>query len=162
GQGAEARGDYVVAVDAVLVLGHPGQYPRSPTRVRCDAPARTPLKRRTVVALLAFLAFVSLGLPDGLLGVAWPSLRLDLDVPLDALGPSVAARLAGPLLSGSLRGGVLGVVPMGSVLTASAAAAALGLLGVAIRHAWPLTLGFAFLAGLAGGAVDASLNAHGA
>jgi len=120
------------------------------------------LKRRTVIALLAFLAFVSLGLPDGLLGVAWPSLSLDLDVPLDALGLFVAAQIAGYLLSSFLSGRVLRVVPIGSVLTASTAAAALALLGVAVSHAWPLTLGFAFLAGLAGGAVDAGLNAYGA
>ncbi len=120
------------------------------------------MKRPTVVALLAFLAFVSLGLPDGLLGVAWPSLSLDLDVPLDALGLFVALQLAGYLLSSFLSGRVLRVVPIGSVLTASTAAAALALLGVAVSHAWPLTLGFAFLAGLAGGAVDAGLNAYGA
>ena len=32
---------------------------------------------KTLLALLAFLAFVSLGLPDGLLGVSWPSIRGD-------------------------------------------------------------------------------------
>src|SRR5690606_41230270 len=143
GQGAEARGDYVVAVDAVLVLGHPGQYPRSPTRVRCDAPARTPLKRRTVVALLAFLAFVSLGLPDGLLGVAWPSLSLDLDVPLDALGLFVALQLAGYLVSCVLCGRVLRVVPVGSGLAASTAAA-LALLVVSGWHVWTRARGFRY------------------
>jgi hypothetical protein len=32
------------------------------------------MPRRTLLALVAFLAFVSLSLPDGLLGVSWPSL----------------------------------------------------------------------------------------
>ena len=36
--------------------------------------------------LLAYLAFIALGLPDGLLGVGWPSMRADFSVPLDALG----------------------------------------------------------------------------
>jgi hypothetical protein len=34
--------------------------------------------------LLAYIAFISLGLPDGLLGVAWPSIRADFGRPLDA------------------------------------------------------------------------------
>jgi len=35
---------------------------------------------------LAYLAFVSLGLPDGLIGVAWPSIRAHFNLPVDALG----------------------------------------------------------------------------
>ncbi len=34
---------------------------------------------------LAYFGFISLGLPDGLLGVAWPSMAHDFAVPLDAL-----------------------------------------------------------------------------
>ena len=36
--------------------------------------------------LLTYIAFISLGLPDGLLGIAWPSVRGDFHIPLDALG----------------------------------------------------------------------------
>src|SRR5262245_54965078 len=35
----------------------------------------------TGVAVFAFLAFISLGLPDGVLGVAWPSVRRTFDLP---------------------------------------------------------------------------------
>ena len=38
------------------------------------------------LAGLAYLSFVSLGLPDGLLGVAWPSIHAYIKLPLDALG----------------------------------------------------------------------------
>ena len=34
---------------------------------------------------LASLGFVSLGLPEGMLGVAWPSIRASFGLPLDAL-----------------------------------------------------------------------------
>jgi hypothetical protein len=49
------------------------------------------------LALLALnvLAFVSLGLPDGLLGVAWPSMRATFGLPLEALGPLLAAFTTG-------------------------------------------------------------------
>jgi hypothetical protein len=45
-------------------------------------------RRRSGLLLvgLAYLGFVSIGLPDGLLGVAWPSIRAYFDLPLDALG----------------------------------------------------------------------------
>jgi len=36
--------------------------------------------------VLAYIAFVALGLPISLMGVAWPTLRAELSLPLDALG----------------------------------------------------------------------------
>lgn len=118
--------------------------------------------RSTLLALLAFLAFISLGLPDGLLGVSWPSIRTTFGVPLDALGVLVAFQTAGYLTSSSLSGRVLRVLPIGSVLALSTVAAALALLGFALTAWWPALLAFGFVAGLAGGAVDAGLNAYGA
>lgn len=62
------------------------------------------MPRRTFLALLAFLAFISLGQPDGLLGVSWPSIRGDFGLPLDALGLLVAVQTAGYLTSSFLSG----------------------------------------------------------
>lgn len=118
--------------------------------------------RRPLLALLAFLAFISLGLPDGLLGVAWPSMRETFGVPLDALGLLAAVQTAGYLTSSFLSGRLLRVMPIGTVLALSTLAAAAALLGFAVTPAWPLLLAFGFLAGLGGGAVDAGLNAYGA
>jgi hypothetical protein len=44
---------------------------------------------------LAFLAFFGFALPDGVLGVSWPSMRLDLGVPIGALGRFVAVARSG-------------------------------------------------------------------
>ncbi len=120
------------------------------------------MPRSTLLALLAFLAFISLGLPDGLLGVSWPSMRLGFGVPLDALGTLVVFQTLGYLTSSSLSGRLLRVLPIGSVLALSTLAAALALLGFALAAHWPLLLACGFVAGLAGGAVDAGLNAYGA
>lgn len=117
---------------------------------------------RAFLALLAFLAFVSLGLPDGLLGVSWPSLRADFALPLDSLGLLVAISTAGYLVSSFLSGRLLKVMSIGTVLAVSTLAAATALLGLSLTHAWPVLLAFGLLAGLAGGAVDAGLNAYGA
>ncbi|MDL2344576.1 MFS transporter, partial [Deinococcus sp. MIMF12] len=124
-------------------------------------PAAAP-SRRPLLALLAFLAFVSLGLPDGLLGVSWPSMRGTFGVPLDALGLLAAVQTAGYLTSSFLSGRLLRVMPIGTVLALSTLAAAAALLGFALTPGWPLLLAFGFVAGLGGGAVDAGLNAYGA
>ncbi|WP_216329613.1 MFS transporter [Deinococcus aestuarii] len=120
------------------------------------------MPRRPLLALLAFLAFISLGLPDGLLGVSWPSIRGDFGVPLDALGLLAAVQMAGYLTSSFLSGRILRVLPIGTVLALSTLAAALALLGFALTPLWPLLLALGFLAGLGGGAIDAGLNAYGA
>ncbi len=117
---------------------------------------------RALLAVLAFLAFVSLGLPDGLLGVSWPSISAGFGVPLDSLGLLVTFQTAGYLLASFLSGRVLRVMPIGTVLVLSTLAAAVSLLGFAVSSAWPPLLAFGFLAGLGGGAVDAGLNAYGA
>ncbi len=114
------------------------------------------------LAALAFLAFISLGLPDGLLGVAWPSIRESLGVPLDALGLLVGFSTAGYLLSSFISGRVLRVMSVGAVLTVSTVLAASALLGFALTRSWPLLIGLGFVAGLAGGAIDAGLNSYGA
>lgn len=57
---------------------------------------------------------------------------------------------------------MLRAVPIGVVLALSTLAAALALLGFALTPSWWLLLGFGFLAGLGGGAIDAGLNAYGA
>ncbi len=117
---------------------------------------------RTFLAALAFLAFVSLGLPDGLLGVAWPSISRDFALPLDALGILLAFTTAGYLTSSFLGGRILRVLPIGSMLALSTVAAATALLGYALTPVWPVMLALGFLAGLGGGAIDAGLNAYGA
>ena len=52
-----------------------------------------------VTLALALLAFVALGLPDGVLGVAWPSIRDELELPLDALGALLIAATVGYVVS---------------------------------------------------------------
>ena len=120
------------------------------------------MSRQSLVVLLAFLAFVSLGLPDGLLGVSWPSIRGDFGVPLESLGLLVAVTTAGYLASSFLSGVILRRLSIGPVLALSTAAAATALVGFALSPAWPVMVALGFVAGLGGGAVDAGLNAYGA
>ena len=49
--------------------------------------------------VLAYIAFIGLGMPDGLLGVAWPSIRTGFSIPLDAIGMLLTAATAGYMTS---------------------------------------------------------------
>ena len=120
------------------------------------------MTRRTLAAALASLAFVSLGLPDGLLGPSWPSIRTTFALPLDALGLLIGAVTAGYLTSSFLSGWILARAPLGSVLAASTAATSAALLTIASAPAWSVLLAACVVAGLGGGAIDAGLNAYGA
>lgn len=57
-------------------------------------------RNRTILLVLSFVAFVSLGLPDGLLGVAWPGIRDTFGLPVDALGLFLVFTTAGYMTSG--------------------------------------------------------------
>ncbi|HLP40948.1 MAG TPA: MFS transporter, partial [Fibrobacteria bacterium] len=111
---------------------------------------------------LSFLAFIALGLPDGILGVSWPSMRSALGVPLDALGLLLAVGASGYILSSFSSGKLLSRMGVGALLAASTLITAFSLAGYAAAPAFPALLAAGFAAGLGGGAVDAALNTYAA
>lgn len=111
---------------------------------------------------LAYLGFVSLGVPDGLLGVAWPSIRAFFALPLDALGPLLVLFTLGYLVSSFSSGRVLTSITVGSLLALSCLATGISLLGYALASRWGIIVAFAGLAGLGAGAIDAGLNTYAA
>jgi fucose permease len=76
---------------------------------------------------LAYLAFISLGLPDALLGVGWPSMRTEFGVSIEAVGLILTVGVTGYLLSSVSTGFALARLGVGRLLAASTALVALGL-----------------------------------
>jgi fucose permease len=109
---------------------------------------------------LACLAFAGIGLPDGLLGVAWPSIRAGFAVSLDSLGVLLASTTTGYVVSSAAAGRLVSRTGVGVVLAASCAVTAASLLGTASAPLWWALAPLAALAGLGAGAIDAGLNAH--
>jgi fucose permease len=107
---------------------------------------------------LAYLSFVSLGLPDGLLGIAWPSVRTSFHLPLDALGALLVLFTTGYLLSSFSSGWLLERLNVGGLLALSCLATALSLLGYALAPWWWCMVALATLSGLGAGAIDAGMN----
>lgn len=110
--------------------------------------------------LLAYIAFISLGLPDGLLGVAWPSIRADFTLPLDALGLLLISIMAGYLVSSFLSGKILSLLGVGKLLAISCAATGACLLGYTLVPAWWMMVALGVVGGLGAGAIDAGLNTY--
>lgn len=121
--------------------------------MRWGTPLRVPL------LLLAYLAFIGLGLPDPLPGTLWPEVAPAYGLPNAALGLVLAALAAGYMTVGVLAGRLIAALGIGGVLAASLAATALAAGGQALAPPWPVFVALAVLAGLGSGAVDAALNA---
>ncbi|MEV5765642.1 MFS transporter, partial [Micromonospora sp. NPDC052213] len=117
---------------------------------------------RASLLLLAYLAFVSLGLPDGLIGVGWPSIRADFGVPTEAVGLVLTAGTAGYLTSSVLAGFTLARLGVGWLLAGSTLLASLALTGYALTPGIALMVGCALVLGLGSGAIDSGLNAYAA
>lgn len=118
-------------------------------------------RRRALFLLgIAYVGFVSLGLPDGLLGVAWPSIRATFGLAQGALGPLLVATTTGYVLASFATGRLLARMRVGTLLGLSCAATAASLAGYAIAPRWWLVVASCVLAGLGAGAIDAGLNTY--
>ncbi|WP_329008464.1 MFS transporter [Micromonospora rifamycinica] len=117
---------------------------------------------RTSLLVLAYLAFVSLGLPDGLLGVGWPSISAELGVPTGAVGLILTTGTIGYLTSSVLAGFTLARLGVGRLLAGSTLLASLALTGYASAPTLTVLICCALVLGLGSGAVDSGLNAYAA
>jgi len=115
---------------------------------------------RIGLILLAYIAFVALGLPDGLLGVAWPSIRNGFGIPLDAIGMLLAASVTGYMTSSFLNGPLISRFGVGKVLAASCAMTGTALIVYTLVPEWWMMVLFGVIAGLGAGAIDAGLNTY--
>jgi fucose permease len=110
--------------------------------------------------LLAYVAFIALGMPDGLLGVAWPSIRTDFSIPLDSLGILLFAVVTGYMTSSFLNGVLIARLGVGKLLAVSCALTGLALTGYTLVPSWWMMVLLGVMAGLGAGAIDAGLNTY--
>lgn len=111
-----------------------------------------------LLIIIAYLAFISLGLPDGLLGISWPFISEKHRIPLDSLGILLISYVAGYLSTSTTSGKILSIIPMGLVLAISCAITGFSLLGFAFSNHWSLVIVASFFMGSGGGAIDTSIN----
>lgn len=112
----------------------------------------------TFFLMLIYITFISLGLPDSLLGAVWPVMRGDIGASLGAAGILSMIVSGGTILSSLASERVINRFGTGPVTAVSVLATAAALLGFSQSPSFVWLIGMAIPLGLGAGAVDAALN----
>lgn len=107
---------------------------------------------------IIYLAFISLGLPDALLGAAWPSMYPQFDVPVSYAGIVSMIIALGTVVSSLQSDRLTKKLGTGKVTALSVLMTAMALFGFATSHSFGMLCLWAIPYGLGAGSVDASLN----
>ena len=107
---------------------------------------------------IIYLAFISLGLPDSLLGSAWPSMYPEFNVPVSYAGIISMIIAAGTIISSLQSDRLTRKLGAGKVTAISVALTAVSLLGFSLTKSFWLLCIWAIPYGLGAGSVDAALN----
>ena len=105
-----------------------------------------------------YLSFISLGLPDGLLGAAWPSIYPQLQVPVSYAGVISMIIAAGTIVSSLMSERLTRKLGSGGVTALSVATTAVALFGFSISDSFVALCVWGIPYGLGAGSVDAALN----
>ncbi|MFZ5989543.1 MAG: MFS transporter [Bacillota bacterium] len=112
----------------------------------------------TFFLMIIYMAFISLGLPDSLLGVAWPLMQSDYGAPFEAAGLVSMFIAGGTIVSSLASGAVHKRLSTGKVTFVSCLMTAVSLLGFSFSPSLIWLLFLAIPLGLGAGSVDAALN----
>ena len=111
-----------------------------------------------ILLAIIYISFISLGLPDSLLGSAWPILYKDLQVPVSYAGILSMIIAAGTIVSSLFSSRLIWHLGTGKITAISVAMTALALLGFSLSPSFALLCLWAIPYGLGAGSVDAALN----
>ncbi len=112
----------------------------------------------SILLVIIYIAFISLGLPDSLLGSAWPSMYGELGVPVSYAGAVSMIIAAGTIISSLFSDRLIRRFGTGKITLISVAMTALALFGFSFSGSfWQLCL-WGIPYGLGAGSVDAALN----
>lgn len=107
---------------------------------------------------LIYLAFISLGLPDALLGSAWPAVYSDFQVPVSYAGFVSMIIALGTVASSLLSDRIISRLGTGKVTVISGVLTALAILGFALAPNFWVLCAWSIPYGLGAGSVDVALN----
>ena len=107
---------------------------------------------------IIYLAFISLGLPDALLGSAWPIMYKQFDVPVSYAGMISMIICIGTIVSSLQSDRMTKKLGTGKVTALSVGLTAIALMGFSMSHSFTTLCLWAIPYGLGAGSVDASIN----
>ncbi len=112
----------------------------------------------TILLVIIYISFISLGLPDSLLGSAWPIIHRDLSVSLSSAGIISMTITGGTIVSSFLSSSIIRRFGTGKVTAVSVLMTAMALFGFFMGHSFYWLCVMAVPLGLGAGAVDSALN----
>ena len=111
---------------------------------------------------IIYISFISLGLPDALLGGAWPTMHSEFGVPVSYAGVVSMIICIGTIVSSLLSERITKRFGTGKVTAVSVAFTAAALFGFSVSNSFPMLCLLAVPYGLGAGGVDASINNYAA
>ncbi len=112
----------------------------------------------TILLVIIYLAFISLGLPDSMLGAAWPVAYAQLGAPVSYAGFVSIGITVGTVISSLISVRVIRRFGTGGVTAACVLLTASALMAISFANRFVVLLLLALPLGLGGGAIDAALN----
>jgi fucose permease len=112
----------------------------------------------SLLLVIIYIAFISLGLPDSLLGSAWPIMHKQLDVPISYAGIVTMIIAGGTIVSSLMSDQLTRKLGAGLVTAISVMMTAVAMFGFSISNSFIILCLWAVPYGLGAGAVDAALN----
>lgn len=116
------------------------------------------IKMYLLLLAVIYLAFISLGLPDSLLGSAWPTIRVDFDVPISYMGIVSMIIAGGTIISGLMSERLTKKLGTKAVTVTSVFLTAIALFGFSTATEFYHLCLWGIPYGLGAGAIDAALN----
>lgn len=112
----------------------------------------------SILLVIIYIAFISLGLPDSVLGSAWPIMYTEMNVPVSYAGIVSTLICACTIVSSMNVNRILSKLGTGLMTAISVAMTAIGLFGFAGSSSFAMLCVWAIPYGLGAGCVDAALN----
>ncbi len=112
----------------------------------------------TILLIIIYIGFISLGLPDSLFGASWPVMQLQFNMPVSYAGFATATVSVGTVISSLMSDRVIRRFGTGLITAVSVAMTAVALLGISFSTEYWMVIVFSVPLGLGAGAVDAALN----
>lgn len=112
----------------------------------------------TLLLMIIYIAFISLGIPDSLFGTAWPAINQEFGLPVSAAGYVTFTISGCTIISSLVSAKVINKYGTGKVTAISVVMTAAALLGFSFSQNLAWLCLFAIPLGLGAGAVDAALN----
>ncbi len=111
-----------------------------------------------ILLVVIYIAFIGLGIPDSLIGSAWPAIHTEMNVPVEAVSFLTLLISGCTVLSSMFSAGILNKLGTAKVTAFSTALTAAALLGFSAAPSFWFMIPLAVVLGLGAGAIDSGLN----